>query len=178
MSSMDDSNLSRRTGQANSTSYTGLGARIKKLADFLGGKKEMARLANVSEVQIYRYINEENTPNVNVIVTLSRAAGVSIEWLATGVGPMAQAALRDGESGRGDKSSSKVDVALLTGILQRIDAVMHQEGLNLDMEARAGITARLYNDVIDAMADTETRLAMAESVLRSLTQLFNTPNNG
>ncbi len=171
MSSLDDTNIQGKV--LNPASYSGLGTRIKKLADFLGGKKEMARLANVSEVQIYRYINEENTPNVNIIVTLARAAGVSIEWLATGVGPMAQAALREPSQDMEKASSlAKVDVKLLTGILVRIEKAIESENLNFDSDTRASIAARLYNDVYDAMADTETRLAMADSVLRSLTQMF------
>lgn len=171
MSSLHDTNIPGKTQDP--TSYSGLGGRIKKLADFLGGKKEMARLASVSEVQIYRYINEENLPNVNIVVILARAAGVSIEWLATGVGPMAQAAVREPKLDAGKaKALAKVDVILLTGILKRIDRAIEEEGLSFDTDTRASIAARLYNDVYDAMADTDTRLAMADSVLRSLTQMF------
>lgn len=161
MAMMDEGGLGSRASVG--AAQNGLGTRIRKLADILGGKKEMARVANVSEVQIYRYINEENTPSVSIVVTLARAAGVSIEWLATGVGPMAPAPSRNHLG----NTSQKVDVPLLAGVLRIIDRMTAEQGYRMDGSERANLAARMYNGVCGAKTDIETRLSMAESVLGS-----------
>ncbi|MCP5142111.1 MAG: helix-turn-helix transcriptional regulator [Gammaproteobacteria bacterium] len=164
---MDEIGLRGRTGV--DSTHSGLGARIRTLAEILGGKKEMARVANVSEVQIYRYINEENTPSVNIVVTLAQAAGVSIEWLATGTGPKAPLPAREHA---GDTRSHRVDVPLLSGVLRIIDRVAAERGHHLGATERANLAARMYNGVCDASGDVEARLNMAESVLGGFIDMF------
>ena len=45
-------------------------------------------MAEVSVGSLQRYINEENMPPFDVAARLCLAAGVRLEWLATGEGPM------------------------------------------------------------------------------------------
>lgn len=64
----------------------GIGSRIERVSKMLGGNAAAGRAANKSDIQIGRYVREMSAPTVDVIVALSKAAGVSIEWLATGEG--------------------------------------------------------------------------------------------
>jgi len=65
-----------------------LGERIARVARMIGGKRKLALTAGVKENQIYRYIGGKNIPGVDVLVNISKAAGVNIEWLSTGEGPV------------------------------------------------------------------------------------------
>ncbi len=53
-------------------------------ADAIGSRKEAARLAGVSDDMLYRYMREETPPRFEAIVRLAHAAGVSLDWMATG----------------------------------------------------------------------------------------------
>ncbi len=65
-----------------------LGERIARVSKRIGGKRKLASTAGVKENQIYRYIAGKNIPGVDVLVNISKAAGVNIEWLSTGEGPV------------------------------------------------------------------------------------------
>jgi hypothetical protein len=131
----------------------------------------------VSEVQIYRYINGENVPNVNVIVKLARAAGVSIEWLATGDTPKGdELGVQEAGSSyvlvRGDRTrESVIDRSLLGHVVSALENYLDKEALDLPARDRADIISEIYADVV-AMPDPESRRAMADSVMASLIRLL------
>ncbi len=66
----------------------GLGERIEKAAQLVGGKRALAEKANIKESQLYRYINGKNVPSVFVMVDIAEAAEIDPGWLSTGIGPM------------------------------------------------------------------------------------------
>lgn len=66
----------------------GIGKRIKAAADAVGSRKKAAQAAGVSDDMLYKYIRETSTPSFAAMVGLARAAGVRLEWLATGEGEM------------------------------------------------------------------------------------------
>jgi len=63
-----------------------IGDRIITAAEHVGGKKALAKKAEVHETQLYRYIRGENTPSVDVAARIAAASGLNLEWLATGRG--------------------------------------------------------------------------------------------
>lgn len=69
---------------------TDLGLRIAQVAKLVGGKKALSTLANVSAMQIHRYVSGENVPSALVLADIAEAGGVRLEWLAIGKGPMTQ----------------------------------------------------------------------------------------
>lgn len=69
----------------------GIGTRIKAAADAVGSRVDAARAAGISDDMLYRYIREDSLPGFEAIVGLARAAGFSIEWMASGRGPQEQA---------------------------------------------------------------------------------------
>lgn len=60
--------------------------RIKAVVNKVGGKRAMARAIEVSDTQVYRYINGINTPGMEVIKRIADVGGVSVEWLMNGEG--------------------------------------------------------------------------------------------
>ncbi len=76
----------------------GIGTRIKAAADRIGTRANAAAAAGVSDDMLYRYIREESPPSFAAMAGLACAAGVSLEWIATGEPPMRRGELRAEES--------------------------------------------------------------------------------
>jgi transcriptional regulator with XRE-family HTH domain len=60
--------------------------RLRVVADRLGTRREAADIAGVTVDAIIRYLRGENQPSFTAISKLCEAAGVSMQWLATGEG--------------------------------------------------------------------------------------------
>ena len=78
-------------------SLTDIGGRIEIACDIAGGKKKLADMAGVSESQLHRYIAGTSQPTISPLVAIALAAGVRLEWLATGRLP---AIMADSSEGR------------------------------------------------------------------------------
>lgn len=61
-------------------------ARMRECADRAGSVNALAELSGVSQGGIRRYF-EGGEPNRRALVAIARAAGVTVEWLATGKSP-------------------------------------------------------------------------------------------
>ncbi|MBF6569090.1 MAG: helix-turn-helix domain-containing protein [Candidatus Binataceae bacterium] len=58
--------------------------RLKTIVRQFVGVAELARTIGVSDNAVYKWIAGRGQPNLASLVALARAAGVSVEWLATG----------------------------------------------------------------------------------------------
>jgi len=58
------------------------------IADRIGRRETAAGFAGVSAAQLRRWISGESGPPFEELVALADAAGVSLDWLAKGAGPM------------------------------------------------------------------------------------------
>jgi transcriptional regulator with XRE-family HTH domain len=162
-----NSHNTTRFGRKDAVDLT-LGERVIEVARRVGNKKALARLVNVSEVQIYRYINGENVPSVSVLVDMSEAAGVDLTWLATGRGSPEGPATGSGD-GQAD-SQITIDAKFMGRILSRLERHLAEEDRTLDAQTRGEIIAGVYQDVIRAMPDPDARLAMAEAIMAGITR--------
>lgn len=61
--------------------------RVNILTELVGGPEELAKRAKLSRRVIDKYRGKISDPSRGRLVAMARAAGVSIEWLATGLGP-------------------------------------------------------------------------------------------
>lgn len=66
---------------------SGIGTRIDAASRKVGTRKNAAIAAGVSDDMLYRYIREQSAPSFEAMVGLAKAAGVSLEWLASGEEP-------------------------------------------------------------------------------------------
>ena len=66
---------------------SGLGARIAKIADLVGGKKNLAHIISISESQLYRYISGDSQPTVEPLAAIAQSGNVHLDWLVLGDGP-------------------------------------------------------------------------------------------
>ncbi len=70
----------------------GLPERIRTAAERLGSNRRLAELAGMPETTLYRYMSGEHVPNAEALVRVANAAGVNLQWLATGNGSMLRGA--------------------------------------------------------------------------------------
>ncbi len=89
-----------------STTVENLSARLTLIARQFGGVAGLARTIGVSDNAIYKWLAGRGPPSLASVVAIARAAGVSIEWLATG---------REGASGSvsGTQIAGDGDYALM-----------------------------------------------------------------
>src|SRR3990172_5937509 len=80
----------RRSRESHPTSPAKVGWRIAEVAELFGTQKEAAAVAGVSLETLDRYKKSETGLKFDPIVRLTAAKGVSLDWLATGEGPMLQ----------------------------------------------------------------------------------------
>lgn len=61
---------------------------MKVLIDQVGSAEKLARLSGMSSRVIGKYLSGDTDPSRERLIALARAAGVTVEWLATGEGMM------------------------------------------------------------------------------------------
>ncbi|MEO5365303.1 MAG: helix-turn-helix domain-containing protein [Magnetococcus sp. WYHC-3] len=133
----------------------GLGGRIGALAESVGGKKALASLSHISESLVHRYVSGQSVPGTVALVNIARAAGVTVDWLATGSGGDQHAA---GESALGDGEEL---LQLVRMVLQEVEgkerAEKYLEVIRLAQEMaverdRSGRAVRLDENKIARLA--------------------------
>ena len=62
----------------------GLGERITKVAELVGGKKRLAQAIRISESQLYRYIAGDSQPTIEPLAAIAKSGNVDLNWLVLG----------------------------------------------------------------------------------------------
>src|SRR5271168_605101 len=60
--------------------------RLRLIMQQFGSVADLARAVGVSDNAIYKWVSGRGQPGMMSLVNLAKAAGVSVEWLATGRG--------------------------------------------------------------------------------------------
>lgn len=63
------------------------GERLKQCVRIIGSENALARKASISTAGLRKYLSG-GEPTRPVLIAIATAAGVNVEWLATGKGPM------------------------------------------------------------------------------------------
>ena len=116
----------------------GIGTRISAAAEQIGTRKSAAGAAGVSSDSLQRYIREEVEPTFSAVAGLAHAAGVNLEWLATGEGPMLR-----GEA----EHVAPLDQGVMRDVIQVVEEFLQERGLRLEPEKKAELLVLLYEDV-------------------------------
>lgn len=67
------------------------GTRLRLIMQQFGSVGDLARAVGVSDNAIYKWVTGRGKPGMISLVNLAKAAGVSVEWLATGKGQAVKA---------------------------------------------------------------------------------------
>jgi len=145
-----------------------LGARLQALADATGSVAAFARLCGMPQRTMANYVAGEREPRVSDIVTIASCAGVSVEWLATGEGPMhPDDAAKDSPSA---PPTEKIDEGVMGRLNDGISAVYKDLGQAIAPIHLGRLAARLYNEVTaaaDKPEEVEGAIKMRLSQLRA-----------
>lgn len=117
----------------------GIGSRIKFASDRIGARKSAAAAAGVSDDMLYRYIRERGAPSFAAMAGLAAAAGVRLEWLATGEGDPEQDSGAATRLGRPD-----IDLDALEDVMTQVLALLEKRRPDLSVKARARIVRLVY----------------------------------
>lgn len=125
-----------------------LGLRISVVVDLYDAKNMAAEAANVTWKQLARYLRGLNQPAFVTLAKLCAPKGVSLDWLATGEGPML---VRD----RMSQSASEIERALgadevplndglLANVVEGLETWLAAEDLAPDWGVKARLISVLY----------------------------------
>lgn len=127
------------------TLEAGVGSRIKSAIDRAGGYAAAAMITNKSVMQLRRYGAEQSEPPLGAMAALARAAGVSLDWLVAGEGPMRP-------EGR-EPAAPPLDEALLELAVRLLEEWLAERRLVLRPEPKAKAIAALYEIGLEAQAE-------------------------
>lgn len=144
----------------------GIGTRISAACERIGTRKFAASEMGISVDSLARYIREENMPPFDVVARLCAAAGVSMEWLATGdesAKPLQDKAL--GESEAAPAASQSVRTEDLTLAVQLAEEAL--EGRRLEPADYAQLVMLIHSALVNGLPSAQV-LAFARPASRGL----------
>lgn len=115
-----------------------LAKRIRHCADLVGSGDALAQKAAIPRRTLETYLSGEAEPKASRLVSIARAAGINLEWLATGDGPM-----RVGEGA----VVAPLDRELLCLVIEEIEQLLNDVNGELEPEKKAELIALIYEEV-------------------------------
>jgi transcriptional regulator with XRE-family HTH domain len=143
----------------------GLEARIRRCVEIVGNGHSMSQKTGIPRSTLETYLTGKAEPKISRLVAIAQAAGVSINWLATGTG----------EESCVPRSSDKVtmDGDLSALIVDGIAAVYRQEGMKIEPAHLGRKAAQIYSSLVNAYCTPKDReiglLALLEQLRGELT---------
>ena len=129
---------------------TELGHLAERIKTVVGTEsmRSFARKCSISDTVLRQYVAGKSDPTRGRLVEIARTAGVNLEWLATGEGPM-----RPGESVT-TSIGGKIDVELLIEIAGKLDGIFGPSSIHgstedglISTDGLVSLTARIYDNV-------------------------------
>ncbi|WP_291984493.1 helix-turn-helix domain-containing protein [Candidatus Accumulibacter sp. ACC007] len=123
------------------------GALAARLKAIIGDESvsSFARRCGMAESVLRTYLRDGRMPPLDKALAIAAAAGVSVDWLATGCGARALAQVRAAYTPSAEDvvaaDAPVVDAAVLEGIVK---AVLHGQGRQASPEHLAGMIVDLY----------------------------------
>src|ERR1035438_2564143 len=118
------------------------GERILKIIHKVGNAQKLAKLTGMSGRAIGQYTTGSTDPTRKRLLALAKAGNVSVEWLATGIGPEQSA------TGTFYRELLVQTVSVLEGSLKK-------RGLELDPNRRGKVTAKLFENLLNKNASPD-----------------------
>ena len=140
------------------TSAVLVGRRLEAAIASFRTKREAANALDISTDQLTRYEKGVASPPLSVLTRLAHAKGISLDWLATGDGPM-----RAGEAVPPTAPTSSpgvVDEDLVDQIFEGVAEVYADAGVELRRGQIGRISARILCDLIRDFAPDEREAGM------------------
>lgn len=132
----------------------GIGRRIAAVVEAVGTRKYASELMGVSTDALQRYLRDENKPPFEAVARLCRAANVSLEWIAEGIGAMADnpwktAPHKESQGGRFDRE-------ILHQAVKLIRAIYDLVGAKYDVESDPDLLVETYAFLVEHDGDVSS----------------------
>lgn len=112
-----------------------------RLATLIGrlSVRAFARKAGVSDTFLRQCLAGRTEPTRTKLLAIARAGAASVEWLATGQGPM-----RDTDAVRSGNAGPVLDRALLERVIEVTEDVLRESACTLTPAQKAGLIGTAY----------------------------------
>lgn len=117
------------------------GERISIAIQRVGGATRMAEMASVSTSVLRKWRAGQSEPQLTSLVSMARAAGVTVEWLATGEGSPDKGAESPSKQGFGP---AEIDLDLLESVATTALEELEARRIRLEPAAQARLLRVLY----------------------------------
>lgn len=123
----------------------GMASRVRDCAKMVGSGDALAQNAAIPRRTLETYLAGNAEPKLRRAARIARAAGVRLEWLATGEGPMR--VTEAGEQAAGYKRVAPLDAGALQDVVQVVEEFLQERGLVLEPSKKAELLVLIYEDV-------------------------------
>ncbi len=115
-----------------------LAGRVRDCAKMVGSGDALAQNAAIPRRTLETYLAGNAEPKLRRAARIARAAGVRLEWLATGEGPMQR------EQGA---PVAPLDQGVMRDVVAVVEEFLQDRGLVLEPEKKAELLILLYEDI-------------------------------
>lgn len=149
-----------------------------RIAITVGGMSGLAfaKKCGFSDSLLRKYL-EGSIPGADKLVLIADAGGVSVEWLATGRGPM-----RVGEEAAAPASApaarAGIDRDLLAAVYKGVAEVYRAENARISADPLADEVARIYDDLVATYDSPDERRSGLKLALHQLRRQLQAPAAG
>lgn len=142
----------------------GMAERIRKCAELAGSGDALSRKTAIPRRTLETYLTGATEPKASRLVAIARAADVTVEWLATGEGPMREG----GEASAAAPASAGIDRSLLAAVHKGVAEAHGAGGAAMSAESLADEVARIYDDLVAAYDTPDERRSGLKLALHQL----------
>lgn len=144
--------------------------RIETIIRLCGSVAELSRKSHLSRGVIGKYQNGESDPSRSRLIALAQAAGVRVEWLATGEG-----AMRPSDDEPKPAPAGGIDRDLLAAVHKGVAELYRSENARISADPLADEVARIYDDLVGAYDTPEERQSGLKLALHQLRRELQAP---
>jgi hypothetical protein len=156
-----------------------LRSRVEALIDLFSSRTEAARVAAKNPDMITGYIRGRNKPPFDVLARLALAQGVSLDWVATGVGEMRPGASETQNQSQAMASpAGAIDEDLMAKIVDGISRTYKDEGARITPSDLGRLAARIHTDLAAAYDDPDDRKVGLKMALAQLQRELRSAPSG
>lgn len=142
--SYGDKEGGEQVGCQHPTSAHQVGCRLNTVIGLFKSKKEAADTLEISTDQLARYIKGQVSPPLSVLIRLSAAKGISLDWLASGQGEMF------GSVPLVTTALTAIDQELNARVVEAVSTVYKECGGRISPRDLGRVSAEIYNDIAQA----------------------------
>lgn len=148
----------------------GFASRMNVVIGLVGNASRLARMADVSESVVRKWRDGKSEPSRLHLVAISRAAGISINWLATGEGPMRPGVVVgagvENENYRASPVGPGISRDIIQAVVEALEELLAERYASLSPANKAELVALVCEVVAeqeaeDAAAGRETDVTAA-----------------